>query len=74
MVPSGASTGEREAAELRDSDKKRYGGKGVLKAVENVNTIIAKEIVGKCFQSQRELDYLMIELDGKLLQILSLSN
>ena len=64
MVPSGASTGEREAVELRDGDKKRYGGKGVLKAVENVNTIIAKAIVGKCFQNQRELDYLMIELDG----------
>lgn len=64
MVPSGASTGEREATELRDGDKNRYGGKGVLKAVENVNTIIAKELVGKCFGSQRELDYLMIELDG----------
>jgi enolase len=63
-VPSGASTGEREACELRDGDKKRYGGKGVLKAVENVNGIIAKEIVGKCFVSQRELDYTMIELDG----------
>ncbi|HDR51093.1 MAG TPA: phosphopyruvate hydratase [Mariniphaga anaerophila] len=64
MVPSGASTGEREATELRDGDKKRYGGKGVLKAVENVNKIIAKELVGKCFGSQRELDYHMIELDG----------
>jgi len=64
MVPSGASTGEREATELRDGDKKRYGGKGVLKAVENVNTIIAKELEGKCFGSQRELDYLMIEFDG----------
>ena len=64
MVPSGASTGEREATELRDDDKKRYGGKGVLKAVENVNTVIAKELEGKCFGSQRELDYLMIELDG----------
>lgn len=64
MVPSGASTGEREAAELRDGDKNRYSGKGVLKAVENVNTIIAKEIVGRCIQSQRDLDYLMIELDG----------
>ena len=51
MVPSDASTGEREAAELRDSDKKRYGGKGVLKAVENVNTIIAKEIAEKCFKA-----------------------
>jgi enolase len=64
MVPSGASTGEREACELRDGDKKRYGGKGVLKAVENVNKIIAKEIEGKCFVSQREIDYFMIELDG----------
>ena len=64
MVPSGASTGEREACELRDGDKKRYGGKGVLKAVENVNKIIAKELEGKSFVSQRELDYTMIELDG----------
>ena len=64
MVPSGASTGEREACELRDGDKKRYGGKGVLKAVENVNKIIAPAIVGKSFQSLRELDYLMIEMDG----------
>ncbi|MGV8091159.1 MAG: phosphopyruvate hydratase [Mangrovibacterium sp.] len=64
MVPSGASTGEREATELRDGNQKRYGGKGVLKAVENVNRIIAKEIEDKCFDSQRELDYLMIELDG----------
>lgn len=64
MVPSGASTGEREACELRDGDKKRYGGKGVLKAVENVNSILAKEIEGKCFISQRELDSFMIALDG----------
>ncbi len=64
MVPSGASTGEREACELRDGDKKRYGGKGVLKAVENVNNKIAKEIEGKCFVSQRELDYFMINMDG----------
>lgn len=64
MVPSGASTGEREATELRDGDKKRYGGKGVLKAVENVNKTIASAITGKEFISQRELDYLMIELDG----------
>jgi enolase len=63
-VPSGASTGEREACELRDGDKKRYGGKGVLKAVENVNKIIAKEVIGKSFVSQRELDYAMINLDG----------
>jgi enolase len=64
MVPSGASTGERESTELRDGDKKRYGGKGVLKAVENVNKTISAAITGKEFISQRELDYLMIELDG----------
>jgi len=64
MVPSGASTGEREATELRDGDKKRYGGKGVLKAVANVNTIIAKAIENECFTNQRELDYFLIELDG----------
>lgn len=64
MVPSGASTGEREATELRDGDENRYGGKGVLKAVNNVNTIIAKEIENKCFNNQRELDYFLIELDG----------
>ena len=64
MVPSGASTGEREATELRDGDKNRYGGKGVQKAVDNVNSILAKALEGKCFGSQRELDYQMIELDG----------
>lgn len=64
MVPSGASTGEREAYELRDGDKKRYGGMGVLKAVDNVNRKIAPEIKGKSFVSQRELDYLMVDLDG----------
>jgi len=64
MVPSGASTGEREACELRDGDKKRYGGKGVLKAVENVNKTIAKEVVGKEINNQRDLDYFLIELDG----------
>lgn len=64
MVPSGASTGEREATELRDGDEKRYGGKGVLKAVENVNLIIARAIENKCFNSQRELDGFLIELDG----------
>ncbi len=64
MVPSGASTGEREATELRDGDKNRYGGKGVLKAVDNVNTIIAKAIENKFFTNQRELDYFLIELDG----------
>ena len=64
MVPSGASTGEREAVELRDGDKKRYGGKGVLKAVSNVNNIIAPAVEGKRFTNQRELDYFMIDLDG----------
>ncbi len=64
MVPSGASTGVREATELRDGDKNRYDGKGVLNAVDNVNSIIAKEIENKSFQSQRELDYFLIELDG----------
>ncbi len=64
MVPSGSSTGVREATELRDGDKKRYDGKGVLKAVDNVNTIIADAIENKCFNSQRELDYFLIDLDG----------
>ena len=64
MVPSGASTGEREACELRDGDDSRYGGKGVLKAVENVNTIISKEIQGRSFENQNEIDQLMISLDG----------
>lgn len=64
MVPSGASTGEREACELRDGDKKRYGGKGVLKAVENVNKIMAKEFEGRNFKNQHDLDYRMIEMDG----------
>ncbi len=63
MVPSGASTGEREACELRDGDKKRYGGKGVLRAVQNVKTKIAPEVINKFF-TQRNLDYFMIELDG----------
>ena len=63
-VPSGASTGENEAVELRDGDKKRYGGKGVLKAVENVNRIIAPKLVGMDPSRQAEIDRLMIELDG----------
>ncbi len=63
-VPSGASTGENEACELRDDDKKRYGGKGVLKAVDNVNRIIAPKIVGMDPSHQAEIDHLMIELDG----------
>ncbi len=64
IVPSGASTGEREALELRDGDKKRFGGKGVLKAVENVNTIIAPEIIGLPVDQQVLIDETMIKLDG----------
>ncbi len=63
-VPSGASTGENEAVELRDGDGKRYGGKGVLRAVENVNRVIAPALKGKDPSRQAELDRLMIELDG----------
>ncbi|ABP67535.1 Phosphopyruvate hydratase [Caldicellulosiruptor saccharolyticus DSM 8903] len=63
-VPSGASTGMFEAVELRDGDKKRYMGKGVLKAVENVNEVIAPEIIGMNALNQVEIDRLMIELDG----------
>jgi len=63
-VPSGASTGEHEAVELRDGDKSRYNGKGVLKAVQNVNDIIAEEIIGMDATDQVEIDKLMIELDG----------
>jgi enolase len=63
-VPSGASTGENEAVELRDGDKKRYGGKGVLKAVKNVNTIIAVKIIGLNPSEQEKIDRLMIALDG----------
>ncbi|MCD7932266.1 MAG: phosphopyruvate hydratase [Tannerellaceae bacterium] len=63
-VPSGASTGENEAIELRDGDKKRYGGKGVLKAVENVNNVIAPALIGMPAVNQREIDYKMLELDG----------
>jgi len=64
MVPSGASTGSFEAVELRDGDKSRYLGKGVLKAVENVNTIIKDKIVGMNAYDQIELDKTLIELDG----------
>ena len=63
-VPSGASTGENEALELRDGDKNRYGGKGVLKAVENVNQVIAPALVGFSALEQRAIDYKMLELDG----------
>ena len=63
-VPSGASTGEHEAVELRDGDKKRYVGKGVLKAVDNANGEIAKALIGMDAADQRLLDQKMIELDG----------
>lgn len=63
-VPSGASTGEHEAVELRDGDKERYLGKGVLKAVQNVNDIIAEELIGMDAVDQIAIDKLLIELDG----------
>lgn len=63
-VPSGASTGEREAVELRDGDKMRYGGKGVLNAVENVNDKIAEEVIGFDALDQVGIDRMMIQLDG----------
>src|SRR6476619_683689 len=63
-VPSGASTGEHEAVELRDDDKKVYVGKGVLKAVDNVNTRIAPELIGMDPRDQEAIDHLMVELDG----------
>lgn len=63
-VPSGASTGENEAIELRDGDKGRYLGKGVLKAVANVNNVIAPELIGMCAMEQRAIDKKMIALDG----------
>jgi len=63
-VPSGASTGENEAIELRDGDKKRYLGKGVQKAVKNVNEVIAPALLGMSALNQREIDYKMIDLDG----------
>ncbi|MEX0267518.1 phosphopyruvate hydratase [Leptolyngbyaceae cyanobacterium UHCC 1019] len=64
IVPSGASTGEKEAVELRDGDQQRYGGKGVLQAVDNVNEKITPELVGMEATAQREIDMLMIEIDG----------
>ena len=63
-VPSGASTGIHEAVELRDDDKKVYMGKGVLKAVHNVNKVIAEELKGYFVAEQNEIDNRMIELDG----------
>ena len=63
-VPSGASTGENEAVELRDGDKSRYLGKGVLKAVENVNAILAPGLLGYCATEQASIDAAMLALDG----------
>jgi len=63
-VPSGASTGEHEALELRDGDKTRYGGKGVLKAIDNINNIIAPALTGMDSSDQRGIDMAMLALDG----------
>src|SRR5215831_6992939 len=63
-VPSGASTGTREAVELRDGDKRRFQGKGVLKAVTNVNTVLRDALLGREARDQAGLDHCMIELDG----------
>ncbi|MBN4049225.1 phosphopyruvate hydratase [archaeon AH-315-M20] len=64
IVPSGASTGKHEALELRDNDKKRYNGKGVLKAVDNINKIISKKIIGLDCTNQKEIDEKLISLNG----------
>ncbi len=66
MVPSGASTGSHEALELRDGDKRRYHGKGVLKAVRNVNTALSRVVVGQDGRAQEKIDRRMIDLDGTL--------
>ena len=63
-VPSGASTGSKEAIELRDQDKSRYLGKGVLKAIENINNLIAAALIGHNAKEQTKIDAVMIELDG----------
>lgn len=63
-VPSGASTGEHEAVELRDGDSKRYGGKGTRRAVENVNKVIAPALVGRSVFRQRDIDNMLLSLDG----------
>ena len=63
-VPSGASTGEHEALELRDGDKKRYGGKGVEKAVSNINDKIAPALIGVSALEQNKVDQIMLKLDG----------
>ncbi|MCJ7770434.1 phosphopyruvate hydratase [Candidatus Bathyarchaeota archaeon] len=64
MVPSGASAGQHEALELRDGDSKRYQGMGTLKAVHNVNSIIAPKVIGMDCTSQKEVDHVMLEIDG----------
>src|SRR6516165_3736234 len=64
IVPSGASTGEHEALELRDGDKKRYLGKGVIRAVENVNGIIAPALIGEDATLQSHIDQMMLAMDG----------
>ncbi|WP_027119720.1 phosphopyruvate hydratase [[Mycoplasma] testudinis] len=64
MVPSGASTGEKEALELRDGDKSKYNGKGVSKAVSNVNKLIAPKLIGKDASKQEEIDNIMLKIDG----------
>ena len=63
-VPSGASTGKTEVLELRDEDLKRYRGKGVLSAVDNVNNLISQQLVGKEFESQKQFDKFLIDMDG----------
>src|SRR5437879_10605951 len=63
-VPSGASTGEHEAVELRDGDPKRFGGKGVLEAVKNVNEVIGPRLEGLSAEDQIAIDYAMLDLDG----------
>src|SRR3954470_14163880 len=63
-VPSGASTGSREAIELRDGDAKRYGGKGVLRAVEHINTEISEAVLGRDASEQACLDRTLVDLDG----------
>src|SRR6185295_9049489 len=63
-VPSGASTGQFEAVELRDGDKSLYGGKSVLRAVQNVETELAAAVVGADAEDQRRLDHVLIEVDG----------
>ena len=63
-MPSGASTGSREALELRDKDPSRYFGKGVLKAVENINTRLRDMLIGRKVQAQADIDQMMIDMDG----------